>query len=351
MSTTMKALYFKELGKCELREVPRPQILSSKDVIIKVTLTTICGSDVHLMHGGIPTTPGYILGHEYIGVIEEVGSGVTKFKKGDRVIGSPVPFCGECPNCLAGDVSHCFNAGIFGSGKEYGDLQGCHAEYLRIPHAEAHMVHIPDNLSDEDVIFVSDILSTGYTALLNGNMKKGDSIVIFGAGPVGLATVLAAKLFDPKKIILVGRKDEFRLNKGLELGATHIIKSSTTDPLKAIEEIAGPNGVDLAIDAAGAEESIQQAMLCAKLQGNVSLVGIAAGMVSFPFMPVFMKSLKITAGLADLGHIPELLDAVATGKIDTKPLITHRMSLSQAEEAMKLFESRTENVIKILLKP
>ncbi len=347
----MKALYFPQVHKYEFRNVEKPCLQNDSDVIIKITLTTVCGSDLHLIHGIIPTTPGYVLGHEYVGVIEQTGSSVKNFKPGDRVIGPPAPFCGYCENCLNGNISHCLNGGIHGSGKEMGDLPGTHAEYIRVPFADTCLAHVPDTLEDEQVIFISDILSTGYTSVVRGKVNPGDTVVIFGAGPVGLCAVAAAKLFSPSRIIMVGRKDKYRMEMASELGATHVLSSMEGDVTQAVMKLTNGKGADVAIDASGSETAIQQAVKSVKINGNVSLVGITGMDITLPLSQIFMKNVNINMGLAHVGYIKRLITLVQTGQIDLRPLITHRMDLEQVEAAVALFESRSENVIKVVLKP
>lgn len=347
----MKALYFPQLHKYELRNVEKPCLLNDTDVIIRITLTTICGSDLHLIHGIIPSTPGYVLGHEYVGIIEQTGSSVKNFKPGDRVIGPPAPFCGYCENCLNGNISHCLNGGIHGSGKEMGDLPGTHAEYIRVPFADSCLVHVPDTLEDEQVIFISDILSTGYTSVVRGKVNPGDTVVIFGAGPVGLCAVVAAKLFSPFKIIMVGRRDQYRMEMASKLGATHVLSSMEGDVTEAIMKLTNGKGADVAIDASGSETAIQQAVKSVKINGNVSLVGITGMDVSLPLPQIFMKNVNINMGLAHVGYMKRLITLVQTGQIDLRALITHHMELEQVEAAVSLFENRSENVIKVVIKP
>ena len=216
----MKALYFPELHKIELKDVEKPILKNNTDVIIKIDSTTICGSDVHIVEGIIPTIPGFVLGHEYVGTIVEVGTEVNKFKVGDRIIGPPAPFCGTCVNCKNGFVAHCIHGGIHGSGESMGDIPGTHAEFSRVPHADVCLRKVPNHLSDEDVIFISDIAATGYSGIVHTDLKEGETLVIFGCGPVGLSSVLTAKFRNPSKIIVV-EKSEQRLRKALEMGAHH----------------------------------------------------------------------------------------------------------------------------------
>jgi 2-desacetyl-2-hydroxyethyl bacteriochlorophyllide A dehydrogenase len=346
----MKGLVFTGLHNIELREVPKPELVDTGDVIIRITKTTICGSDLHFIHGIIPSTPGYVLGHEYTGVIERVGSSVKLFKPGDRVVGPPAPYCGCCENCKNGNYSHCINgsaARMHGGGV----LPGTHSEYIRVPYADVCLHHIPDNLTDEQVLFIPDIISTAYSAVLRTKVKPGDDIVVYGAGPVGLCAVATAKLYSPKRIILVGRRDKFRLEMGKKVGATHLICATEQDVLGTIYDITEGKGANAAIDATGAEEAIQQAVKCVGVGGKVSLIGISGGNIEMPIPEIFFKNVILSMGLGDLTHIENLMGIIASGKLDISPLITHRMSLSEIETAFKLFEDHSKNAIKIVITP
>ncbi len=347
----MKGLFLVEHNKAELREVEKPRIKSPTDVIIKVSLTTICGSDIHLIQGSIPSTPGYVLGHEYVGVIEEIGDEVKNFKKGDRVIGPPAPYCGKCSRCKTGFSSHCINGAVHGSGIEKGNLPGTHTEYIRVPFADACLLAVPSDLTDEQVIFISDILSTGYASLLSSNFQNGETLVVFGAGPVGLCTVACGKLLNAGKIIVVGRKDKFRLGVAEKLGATHIVNASEEDVLSKINEITEGRGAHVAVDAAGSQTTIEQAVQCVGVGGRVSLVGIVGTPITIPINEVFFNNVSINMGLSSLDNKEVLMSYVQQGKIDLSSLITHRMSLNDIEKALSIFKDRTEDVIKIMIKP
>jgi 2-desacetyl-2-hydroxyethyl bacteriochlorophyllide A dehydrogenase len=346
----MLGLVLKDINKVELEEVEKPTIIHETDVMVKIELTTICGSDIHLIHGAIPTTPGYVLGHEYVGIVEEVGSMVKGVKEGDRVIGPAAPYCGQCEHCRQGKIAHCFNGGVHGSGKEFGNLSGTHSEYIRVPFGDVNLLPVPDDLESEQVLFVGDILSTGYFAVEKGNIKPGEDVVIFGAGPVGLCAVQCAKLFHPKSIILVDI-DDHRLEVGKSLGATHILNSNEVNVLEEIAGITENKGVEVAIEAVGLEATFQQAVRSASIGGRISMVGIYGQPVNFPLQEVFMKNLKLEMGLAYLGHMKKLLDLVRIGAIDVRPLITHRISLNEIKKGIEIFEKRKDNVIKIVVRP
>ncbi len=346
----MKGLVLTSLHNVELKEVPKPVIVESSDVIVRITATTICGSDLHFIHGVIPSTPGYVLGHEYTGIIEQVGSSVKYFKPGDRVVGPPAPYCGCCENCKNGYFSHCVNGSVT---KMHGGgvLPGTHSEFIRVPFADICMHHIPDALTDEQALFIPDILSTGFSGVLRTKIRPGDNVVVFGAGPVGLCAVATAKLFSPKSIILVGRKDKFRIEMGKTMGATHVICATEEDVLGTINNITEGRGANCAIDASGSTEAIQQAVKCVGVYGKVSLIGISAGNVELPLPEIFYKNVHLSMGLGDLTHIENLMSIIQSGKLNLSPLITHRMKLIDIVKAIKLFEDRNENVVKIVLTP
>lgn len=346
----MKALVYKGSKEVELTTLEKPVLLDDTDAIIRIVLTTICGSDVHLVHGHIPTTPGYALGHEYVGIVEEVGSKVKQFKAGDRVVGPAAAYCGGCERCQKGDIMHCMNGGVHGSGQEFGGLSGSQSEYMRIPYADVNLVHVPEDLEDEQVLFVGDILSTGYFAAEKAAIEHGDSVVVFGAGPVGLCAVQAAQLFLPSQIILVDI-DPYRLEVGARMGATHTINAKEQDPLAVIAELTKGKGADAAIEAAGAEITLQQALKCVGLCGRVSLVGIFGQPVSIPLQEAFMKNVRIEMGLSYLGNIRKLIKLIQMGKIDLTPMITHRITLDEIEKGFKMFEQRTDQVIKVVVRP
>ncbi|MEM1485710.1 alcohol dehydrogenase catalytic domain-containing protein [Oscillospiraceae bacterium PP1C4] len=346
----MRGLVYTEVGKIKLKEVEKPILTNDTDVIVKITTTTICGSDVHLVYGHIPTTPGYVLGHEYVGVVEEVGTKVKNFKPGDRVIGPAAPYCGQCENCKKGNIAQCKNGGVHGSGLEMGGVLGTHADYTRVPFGDVNLLHVPDGLSDEQVLFVGDIFATGYHAVEKGRVKPGDTVAIFGAGPVGLCAVQSAKLFNASNIILVGRKNQLRLDIGQKLGATHIIRSNQCDPLEEIMKITNGKGVDVAIEAAGSEISTQQALQCVGVGGVVSMVGLYAKEVSLPLHQVLIKNIAIEMGLGYLGNMGRLLNLIESGSVDLTPIITQTMSLDDVGEAFRLFEGSPDKVVKIAIK-
>lgn len=347
----MKGLVFKERGVVSLMDVKKPEIINDTDVIVKISLTTICGSDVHLVEGHIPTKPGYVLGHEYVGVVESIGSSVKQIKVGDRVSGPAAPYCLKCENCRNGHISHCLNGGVHGSGKEFGGLDGTHSEYIRVPNADVNLLKIPDTLTNEQALFVGDILSTGYSSVKDADIKMGDTVVVFGGGPVGLCAVETAKLYNPQQIILVGHRDQFRMEVGKEMGADHTLLSSKEDVVARILELTDGKGTDAVIEAAGTPHTLDAGTRCLAIGGRLSIAALYAMPIELPMDELCMKNIQIRMGLAYLGDMDKLMRMIEIGKIDTSRLITHRMPLSQAEKAFYIFKDRTEPVLKIVIEP
>lgn len=345
----MKGLVFKEKGIVALMDVKKPEIVKDTDAIVKISLTTICGSDVHLVQGHIPTEPGYVIGHEYVGVIESVGKEVKNLKPGDRVAGPAAPYCGQCENCNKGQLAHCLNGGIHGSGKEFGGLDGTHSEYIRVPNAHVNLLKIPNTVTDEQALFVGDILSTGYTGARDADIKMGDTVVIFGGGPVGLCAVETAKLYNPSQIILVGYRDTYRMEVGRQMGADYTILSSKEDVKKRIFELTGGKGADAAIEAAGTVQTLNNAVRCVGIGGRVSIVSLFSTPIELPMQELCMKNIQIRMGLGYLGDMNKLLKLVEKGTINTSHLISHRISLNDAEKGFEIFSNRTEPVLKIIM--
>ncbi len=358
----MKAIVFEEIGKVKLADADKPVLQDSGDAIIRVTLTTICGSDIHVIHGAAPMMPGFVLGHEFVGVIEELGDRVEGFEVGDRVAVTCTPQCGKCEMCRRGLAAKCVNGGIFGCGPMLGDLAGSQTEYIRVPYAQFGMHKIPGGLTDEQALLVGDILSTGYFGVINGKTAPGDVVAVFGAGPVGLCATACAKLFSPSKIIVVDPIKN-RRETARKVGATHTIDPTAVDAVHEIRELTGGapedalaefrnrSGADVTIEAVGIKATFDAAFQAVRPGGNVSIVGIFEDAHELPMPQLCMKNIGVTMGLVNVVHMDRLLRAIAAGLLDTRPLITHRMPLDEGVEAYEMFEKRLDNVIKIALKP
>jgi alcohol dehydrogenase len=278
----IKALFLNEDLTLSLEETEKPTLQNPTDAIIKVSAASICGSDIHFITGEVALYPNdrFIIGHEGVGVVEEVGSMVTNFKPGDRVVIPAGIACGDCIQCREGRIYACEMNTLFGHGRIKGNLPGLQSEYVRMPLADHNLVHIPDSVTDKEVLLVGDVLSTGYIGVINGKPQPGEDIAIFGAGPVGLCAVASAKLFSPSRIILVDLED-YRLEAGLKLGATHVINASTTDAAKEVRRITNGVGTQVSVDAAAFPETINNCLACTAKGGTVSVIGISPWKIEF----------------------------------------------------------------------
>src|ERR1700694_5182802 len=267
----MKAATFQGVGEVKVIDVPKPSIKGPDEALLKVTLGALCGSDLHAYHGRVPMTAGELLGHEFVGVVEEVGSGVKRFKPGDRVVTSFYVSCGYCALCRKGWFNECVNLATFGFGEVLGGLGGGQAEYIVVPMADHSMEPIPAGMSDEQAIFVGDILSTGFFAADRAEIKPGDSVAVIGAGPVGLMATMCAQLFGPARVFVVDMVDS-RLELAQELGGTPI-NASEVNPIEAIAAMTGGIGADSSIEAVGSTATVDTAIRCVRGGGTVSVVG------------------------------------------------------------------------------
>jgi alcohol dehydrogenase len=340
----MKAVLFKNIGQISLEDIPEPVIEKHDDAIIKVTTASICGSDVHTKHSG-NQDQGKVIGHEYCGEVVETGAHVQGFKKGDRVTGRPVFSCGQCYYCRHKQQSLCINSGIFGV---LGN-QGVQSEYARIPFADNTLIKIPDALQDEDVIFAGDILSTGFSGLLRTHVKPGDTVAVFGAGPVGLCAVACAPLFDTSMVVAVDVLD-YRLDMAQKFGAV-AINASQEDPVKKIRELTGGIGIDAGIEAGGSEATITACLKATRRGGEAAILGIIDKPFLFDLRKRFFDMFTLSMGYGDQNHVEELINFIATGRLNLRPLITHRYKLSEALAAYETFEKRLGGCIKVILKP
>jgi alcohol dehydrogenase len=348
----MRAVVFEGPGDIRLEEVPEPVILDPEDTIVRVTTTSICGSDAHILHGLLPKMePGRIIGHEFAGVVHETGSAVSRFKPGDRVVGAAAVWCGRCRACKRGLYSACERGATFGHGPLLGDLPGAQAEYVRVPFSDNTLQ--PVSAPDEQIIFAGDILPTAYSAVVGLNpgdrgVQRGDTVVVFGAGPVGLCAVASARLFDPKQVIAVDVEPN-RLALAARLGAGAVIDAANEDVRARVKELTEGWGAEYVIEAVGRQETLGNALAVAAPGGRVSVVGAFQQPTSINAPRMQARNIGLTMGMGDLGHMGELVGFLQQGKIDLTPLVTHRMSLDEATHAYEIFDKRLEGAIKILL--
>ncbi len=346
----MKALIYHKANDISIEEVPVPRLEYPNNAIVRVTLSTICGSDIHVIGGHLGIPGPVLMGHEFVGVVEEVGDDVMDFKPGDRVAVSCVASCGVCGPCKDGQPVHCTkkNVGCFGVSPL---LPGCQTEYVRVPFADNTLYHIPDSLSDEDVLFVGDILSTGYFGAEMAEIKTGDTVLIVGAGPVGMCAALCARLFSPSKIIIVDGIQS-RLDTCLREGIVdHVINYMEEDVQQKVLELTGGVGVDRAIEAIGKESSMLTCMDAVRFGGNVSFLGVFSGPVQIPLHRLWNKNMTIRTGFVPVNHIPELIRMIEAGKLDTSFLITHRAPLNDIVKGYDYFGNKKDDCIKWLVTP
>lgn len=343
----MKAMVYYGDHNIKLEEKPKPTIQKPTDVIVKILKTTICGTDLGIYKGKNPEiASGRILGHEGVGIIEEVGSSVSQFKVGDKVLISCISACGSCSYCKKQMYSHCKDGGwILGY-----MIDGVQAEYARIPHADNSLHKIPETIDDETAVLLSDILPTGHEiGVQYGNVKPGDEIAIVGAGPVGMSALLTAQFYSPSKIIMIDL-DENRLEMAKELGATHTINSGSENVEEAIKKIVEEDGVDVAIEAVGIPPTWDICQKIVKAGGNIANVGVHGKKVDFEIEKLWIKNLTITTGLVNTNTTPMLIKAAATNKLPLKKMITHHFKLSELEHAYQVFlDGAKERAIKIII--
>ena len=345
----MKAVVYKGNGEIALEDRPVPKILDDRDAIIKVTLTTICSSDIHIKHGAVPrAVPGTVLGHEFVGRVVETGSAVKKIKPGDRVSVNVETFCGECFFCKRGFVNNCTDPdGGWALGCR---IDGGQAEYVRIPFADNGLTVIPDHVSDEQALFNGDILSTGYWAAKIGELNPADTVAVIGAGPTGLCTMMCARLYTPARIIAIDT-DEYRLNLAKEKGLADItLVPGGDDPEKVIKELTDGRGADTVFEVAGGADTFQTAWKIARPNAVVVVVAMYEEAQALPLPDMYGKNLVFKTGGVDGSYCREIMDLTACGKLDAGFLITHRCSLNDIMNAYDIFENKKDHVIKYAIK-
>jgi alcohol dehydrogenase len=347
MGQTMKALVYQGPGKKGLERRPLPEIKAPTDAIVRITRTTICGTDLHILKGDVPTcAPGRVLGHEGVGVVEQIGPGVTTFQPGDRVLISCISACGRCEACRKGMCSHCATGGwILGN-----TIDGTQAERVRIPHADTSLYKIPPGADEEALVMLSDILPTGFECgVLNGRVEPGGTVAIVGAGPVGLSALLTAKLYSPAALIVVDL-DDHRLGVAMQLGATRAVNSSDGAAAPAIMRLTAGRGVDTAIEAVGVAATFALCEDIVAAGGVIANVGVHGAKVDLHLERLWSHNVTITTRLVDAVTTPKLLRAVEGKRLDPTRLITHRFSLDRVMEAYDTFgRAASTQALKVIL--
>lgn len=342
----MKAYTYIEPGKFALVDKKKPELQESTDAIVRVTLGSICTSDLHIKHGSVPrAVPGITVGHEMVGVVEQIGSDVKGVKPGDRVTVNVETFCGECFYCKHGYVNNCTSSnGGWALGCR---IDGGQTEYVRVPLATQGLNRIPDNVSDEQALFVGDVLATGYWAASISEITQDDTVLIIGAGPTGICTLLCVMLKQPKRIIVCEPSEERR--HFVKEHYPEILLTTPEECLDFVMKTSDHGGADRVIEVAGAKTTFQLAWQCARPNAVVTIVALYDESQQLPLPNMYGKNLTFKTGGVDGCHCDEVLQLIEQGKIDTTPLITHRFPLSRIDEAYNIFENKEDGVIKIAI--
>jgi threonine dehydrogenase-like Zn-dependent dehydrogenase len=351
----MRATVFHGPGDIRVERVPRPKA-GPGEAVIRVTTTTICGTDVHILKGEYPVRPGLVIGHEPVGVIAELGAGVTGYELGQRVLVGAITPCGQCRACLSGKLSQCGHGGGYEAlgGWRFGNtIDGAQAEYLLVPAAQANLTPIPDGVSDEQVVLLADIASTGFSGAESGGVRIGDSVVVYAQGPIGLCATAGAKLMGASLIIGVD-SDPVRLEMSRRMGADVALDFTQVDVIEEVRRLTG-GGADVTIEALGTQGTFESALRCLRPGGTLSSLGVYSGKLEMPY-DAFAAGLgdhRIVTTLCPGGkeRMRRLIATVESGRFDPLPLITHRFGLDDIVEAYDLFSHRREGVLKVAIKP
>ena len=352
---TMLANVFHAVGRFGVTEVPRPTA-GVGEALLRITLTTICGTDLHIVRGEYPVKPGLIIGHEPVGVIEELGPGVSGYQIGERVLVGAVTPCGQCLACLSGHQSQCGRESGYKAigGWQFGNtINGAQAEYLLVPNAQANLAKIPDYLTDEQVVLLADIASTGFSGAESAGIRLGDTVAVFAQGPIGLCATMGAKLMGAALVIGVDG-DDARLKIASQIGADVVFNPQTTNVIEEIRRISG-GGVDVAIEALGSQETFENALRCLRPGGTLSSLGVYSGKLQIPY-EAFAAGIgdhRIVTTLCPGGkeRMRRLIEMVRHRRVDLTPLITHRVSLADIQKGYSIFGERRDGVLKVAVKP
>jgi threonine dehydrogenase-like Zn-dependent dehydrogenase len=351
---TMRANVFRGVGKFGIEQVPRPRA-GPGTAVIRVTLTTICGTDLHIVRGEYPVKPGLTIGHEPVGVIEEIGEGVTGYQVGVRVLVGAITPCGQCRACLAGHQAQCGHGEGYEAigGWRFGNtINGAQAEYLLVPYAQANLAPIPDGLTDEQVVLLADIASTGFGGAESGVVRIGDTVVVFAQGPIGLFAAAGAKLMGASLVVGVDG-DDVRLAASRRMGADVALDFRHCDPVAEVLKLTG--GVDVAIEALGTQQTFESCLRCLRPGGTLSSLGVYSGKLQLPYQ-AFAAGLgdhRIVTTLCPGGkeRMRRLMNMVAAKRFDPTPLLTHSFPLDRINEAYRVFGERLDGVLKVAIRP
>jgi 2-desacetyl-2-hydroxyethyl bacteriochlorophyllide A dehydrogenase len=344
----MRAVTFQAPGEVRVDEKPDPELEGPGDAIVRVEASGVCGSDLHIYHGRVQIEPGFTIGHEFVGTVVATGDDVSSVAEGDRVLGTYCTACGRCFFCRRGDFHKCDSGRVFGHGATLGSLQGAQAELLLVPTADLTLRRVPEGMSDDVALFAGDVMGTGYHAVVETGVGEGDSVAVLGLGPVGLCAVNAARAAGADRVFAIDTVDD-RLAMAESFGATplHLTES---DVRGAVKEGTEGRGVDAAIDAVGHPDALELACRLARKAGTVSATGVYTERIELHMGIIWIKALTLKTGHANvIKHVDPVLEALADGRLDPAPLVTHRMALDDAAEAYRIYDRR--EALKIVLTP
>ena len=344
----MRAVTFQGPGEVRVDDVAEPHLTAADEAIVRVEASGVCGSDLHIYHGRVAIEEGFTLGHEYVGTVTAVGDAVTRVSEGDRVLGTYGTACGDCFFCRRQDFHKCDHGRVFGHGKTLGSLQGAQAELLLVPNADLTLRQVPEGMSDDVALFAGDVMGTGYHAVVECGVGKGDVVAVLGMGPVGLCAVEAALAAGAAGVVAVDTVSE-RLELARALGAEPV-HLTEEDPRAAVKALTEGRGADATIDAVGHADALELACRLTRKAGTVSATGVYAERIDVHMGIVWIKALTLKSGHANvIKHVDPVLELLASGALDPTPLVTHHMSLDEAPEAYEIYDRR--EALKIVLTP
>jgi len=344
----MRALVYHGPGRKAWEEVPKPGIIADTDAVVRVDAVTICGTDLHILKGDVPAvTDGRILGHEAVGTVEAIGSGVKTVQAGDRVLVSCISACGTCRFCREGHAGQCLGGGGWILGHK---IDGTQAEYVRVPFADSSTYRVPEGSSDEEILMLADILPTAYeVGVLNGGVRPGDVVAIVGAGPIGLSAIMGARLFSPSHIVSIDLADA-RLDAAKQFGADITVNNTGQDPLDAVQLLTDGLGADVAIEAVGVPATFELAATLARPGGRIANIGVHGEPATLHLEDLWIKNVTITTGLVDAYSTSTLLKLVTSRQLDAAKFITHRFGLNEFDQAYDVFSRAAEtSALKVVL--
>lgn len=342
----MRSIVFESLGSVALQELPEPELLAPTDAIVRITATTICGSDLHIVAGHMVPETGFPIGHEWVGVVTRVGEAVTRFAPGQRVTSPPAPWCGTCGTCRRGQIQRCERGGVLGSGPSMGGFGGAQSTSLRVAWADHDLVAVPDEVSDRDALAVADVLCTGWSGVRKSNVEPGGTVVVLGCGPVGLSAVHTAKRLTGAGRVIAVDPVALRRERSLELGAD-LALAPDDDVAGAIADLTGGWGAESVVDAAGAQATFDLAAGVVAVGGSIAILGIPARPHQVDFAKLLMKNVTVWTGLGELDRMDPMMRHVAAGLIDPGPLFTHEATLAELPGYYERLAQGDLDIIKI----